>query len=91
MNYTKRKHPVSTGSIFDYAHNNIPSGFNPDYIPYARDVATLTTYQCYLDGVYDLPQPERISLRKAKYDELMLLGKPFSGDVKIAQAYIYNL
>ena len=77
--------------IFTKQHMNPPSPFNPNFIPWAKDVSTLATYQCYLDGVYDLPIVERVSLRRAKYNELMLLGKPLQSDVIRAKDYIYNL
>ena len=84
-----KKLPATLG-FFTEQHMNPPAPFNPDFIPWAKDVSILTTYQCYLDGVYDLPIPEIISLRRAKYDALMLLGKPLKSDVLRAADYIYN-
>ena len=78
-------------NLFEYEHNNPPAPFNPDYVEWASDVSTITTYQCYLEGVYDLPQLERIKLRREKYNTLMLLGKPKKADVKKAVDYMYNL
>ena len=85
-----KKLPATLG-FFTEHHMNPPAPFNPDFIPWAKDVSTLTTYQCHLDGVSDLPIAERVSLRRAKYDALMLLGKPLKSDVLRATAYIYNL
>ena len=78
-------------SIFDYHHNNPPSPFNPDFIPWASDVMTMAVHRCYLDGVYKLPQSERPKLIREKYDSLMLLGKPSIYDVRASKDYIYNL
>ena len=83
--------PQYTGSMFDYYHNNVPKGFNPDYIPYAKDVSTITTHYCYLAGIYELPQEDRIAPRRVIYERLTALGRPSKADVMKAQEYIYNL
>lgn len=82
----------SIPELFEYHHNRPPPAFNPEFIPWANDVSTLCTHQCYIRGVYDNPSREdRASQRRVIYDELMLLGKPNANDVKQARKYIYDL
>ena len=82
----------SIAEQFEYHHNNPPPAFNPESIPWASDVSTICTHQCYLKGVYDNPSRiVRASQRRVIYDALMLLGKPSKNDVEMAREYIYEL
>lgn len=78
--------------MFTFQHNNPPQPFKPLYIEYAKDVRTLATYDCCVNGVYDNPDKSYRAMEWRKYyDARMKKGKPYSHDVKVAKDYIYNL
>jgi hypothetical protein len=73
----------------DYQLNAPP--FNPEYDPSAKGGMTLAVYQCYLNGVYELRQEDRVPLI-AKEFETQMKRTPFSEEeIKAASDYIYNL
>lgn len=89
---TKNKQTIHPLGIFGFQHENPPAPFNPEYIPYAKDVRVLTVANCYKNGVYKIDNPkERARLWRVEYDRLMLLGKPSTVDVRNARDYIYNV
>jgi len=69
------EHPeIAHCGLFTYAHQNVPSGFNPNFKPHARDILNETVKSLEAEGVYKnmtLKERQDKNVFRKRYNELM--------------------
>ena len=73
IKWTERAEIAPCG-LFTYAHQHGPSGFNPSFKPYAKDIMNKTYQSLESEGVYKnmtLKERQEKNVFRKRYDQLM--------------------